>query len=246
MEIRIVEGNLLVQDVEVIVNAWNRNIIPWWLLLPQGVSGAIKYSAGLEPFRELAGKGPIPLGGAVETKAGKLPFRSIIHVAGINMLWRSSENTIRACVRSALALARDRDYRSLAFPLIGSGTGGFSPERALEIMQDEARMTDFAGEVRIVKFKSLINKRGCYCGIWQKNPSFYESRGVPRGYCGFCEKCGKPGHTRHFPGAVPYTGTWCDFHYRLTSIIHPMGFPGWFIYSGLLFGAIILLKLYGR
>ena len=34
MNVTIVEGNLLDQDVDVIVNAWNRNIIPWWLLLP--------------------------------------------------------------------------------------------------------------------------------------------------------------------------------------------------------------------
>ena len=38
----VVQGDLLDQDIDVIVNAWNRNIIPWWLLLPQGVSGAIK------------------------------------------------------------------------------------------------------------------------------------------------------------------------------------------------------------
>ncbi|HEX3658227.1 MAG TPA: hypothetical protein VHV55_20735 [Pirellulales bacterium] len=42
MEIKLFTGDLLDQDVEVIVNPWNRNIIPWWLLLPQGVSGAIK------------------------------------------------------------------------------------------------------------------------------------------------------------------------------------------------------------
>jgi O-acetyl-ADP-ribose deacetylase len=42
MKFRILDGDLLDQDVEVIVNAWNRNIIPWWLLLPQGVSGAFK------------------------------------------------------------------------------------------------------------------------------------------------------------------------------------------------------------
>ena len=47
MTLRICDGDLLDQDVEVIVNAWNRNIIPWWLLLPQGVSGAIKRRAGL-------------------------------------------------------------------------------------------------------------------------------------------------------------------------------------------------------
>ncbi len=38
MKYEIVEGDLIGQDVDVIVNAWNRNIIPWWLLLPQGVS----------------------------------------------------------------------------------------------------------------------------------------------------------------------------------------------------------------
>ena len=37
MNVTVVEGNLLDQTVEVIVNAWNRNLIPWWLLLPQGV-----------------------------------------------------------------------------------------------------------------------------------------------------------------------------------------------------------------
>lgn len=27
--VEVVEGDLLDQDVDVIVNAWNRNIIPW-------------------------------------------------------------------------------------------------------------------------------------------------------------------------------------------------------------------------
>ena len=153
MDLQVIDGDLLDQEVEVIVNAWNRNIIPWWLLLPQGVSGAIKRRAGYEPFRELGRKGPIPLGGAVETNAGRLPFRAIIHVAGINMLWRSSERAIRGCVRSALGIAGKRGYRSIAFPLIGAGTGGFSPQRALDIMQDEARQIDYNGHVRIVRFR---------------------------------------------------------------------------------------------
>jgi O-acetyl-ADP-ribose deacetylase (regulator of RNase III) len=108
MEPRVVEGDLLGQDVEVIVNAWNRNVIPWWLLLPQGVSGAIKRRGGLQPFRELGRKGAIPLGGAVETSPGRLPFKSIIHVAGINMLWRSSERSIRGAVRNAMAIVKEK------------------------------------------------------------------------------------------------------------------------------------------
>lgn len=153
MELRIVEGDLLDQDAEVIVNAWNRNVIPWWLLLPQGVSGAIKRRAGYAPFRELARAGPIPLGGAVATGAGKLPFCAIIHVAGINLFWVSSERAIRGCVRSALAIAHARGYRSIAFPLIGTGTGGYSAERTLDIMQDEAQHSGYDGEVRLVRYQ---------------------------------------------------------------------------------------------
>ncbi|MHC1767373.1 MAG: macro domain-containing protein [Verrucomicrobiia bacterium] len=152
MTLQIRDGDLLDQDVEVIVNAWNRNIIPWWLLLPQGVSGAIKRRAGYEPFRELARHGPIALGGAVKTGAGRLPFRAIIHVAGINMFWQSSEKAIRGCVRSALGIAREQGYHSIAFPLIGAGTGSYSPEKVLEIMKDEARKHEYDGEVRIVRF----------------------------------------------------------------------------------------------
>jgi O-acetyl-ADP-ribose deacetylase len=53
MNMKVIDGDLLDQDDEVIVNAWNRNVIPWWLLLPQGVSGAIKRRDGFAPFREL-------------------------------------------------------------------------------------------------------------------------------------------------------------------------------------------------
>src|ERR1700758_190250 len=120
MNLELTDGDLLDQPVEVIVNAWNRNVIPWWLLLPQGVSGAIKKRGGAGPFRELGRLGPIPLGGAVLTSAGRLPFKAIIHVAGINLLWRASERSIRDSVRNAIQLAQGRGFRSIAFPLIGA------------------------------------------------------------------------------------------------------------------------------
>lgn len=109
---KIVKGDLLEQPVEVIVNAWNRNIVPWWLLLPQGVSGAIKKKGGTQPFKELARAGPIPLGEAVLTGAGTLNFKAIIHVAGINMFWFATEYSIRQSVRSAMALVDKHQSRS--------------------------------------------------------------------------------------------------------------------------------------
>ncbi len=151
--VKVVQGNILDQDVDVIVNAWNRNIIPWWLLLPQGVSGAIKRRGGTGPFKELAKHGSIPLGGAVLTSAGRLPFKAIIHVAGINMLWRASEWSIRQCVRNAMALAQEKGFNSIAFPLIGAGSGGFNQDRARMIMEDESGKMDQPMEVRVVMFK---------------------------------------------------------------------------------------------
>ncbi|HCS55645.1 macro domain-containing protein [Rubinisphaera sp.] len=153
MKVSLVEGDLLDQEVDAIVNAWNRNIIPWWLLIPQGVSGAIKKRAGLQPFRELGRMGAIPLGGAVETTAGQLPFKSIIHVAGINMLWRSSEYSIRNSVRNAVSMVSDRNYLSIAMPLIGAGSGGGKADKVLELIQDELTKLTYDGEVVIVRYR---------------------------------------------------------------------------------------------
>ncbi len=153
MQLQTVNGDLLDQDVDVIVNAWNRNIIPWWLLLPQGVSGAIKKRGGYAPFRELGKLGAIPLGGAVITGAGKLPFKSIIHVAGISMWWRSSERSIRDSTRNAIAIAAEHGFQSIALPLIGAGTGGGSTDDVLAMMLDELENCDFEGLVRIVRFR---------------------------------------------------------------------------------------------
>ena len=131
----MVNGDLLQQRVDAIVNPWNRNIIPWWLLIPHGVSGAIKRRAGYGPFRELARRGPIPLGHAVLTSAGRLPFKGIIHVAGIDMLWRATRDSISSSVLSAIETADRAGYASLAMPLIGAGVGGFGPAGTLEIIE---------------------------------------------------------------------------------------------------------------
>jgi len=149
----IVEGDLLDQPVEVIVNAWNRNIIPWWLLLPQGVSGAIKRRGGYRPFIEVGRAGAIPLGHAVLTSAGRLPFKAIIHVAGINMLWRASRPSIQGSVRSALALVAEHGFASVAFPIIGAGSGGFREQAALDLMLETFAEVRSTALVVVVRFR---------------------------------------------------------------------------------------------
>lgn len=68
--------------------------------------------------------------------------------------------------------------------------------------------------------------RDCYCDLWQTNPKSLELQGVPRGFCGRCQTCGRPGHIRHFPGAAPFTSCWCDAHYRRLKLLHPMAPAG--------------------
>jgi len=153
VDVKTVEGDLLKQPVEVIVNAWNRNIIPWWLLLPQGVSGAIKRQAGYQPFLELGKMGPIPLGNAVYTSAGRLPYKGIIHVAGINMFWQATSTSIDDSVRSAIKLAEMHKIASLAFPIIGAGSGSFAPVAAEQIMVSAFTSLRSLIEVTVVRYR---------------------------------------------------------------------------------------------
>jgi O-acetyl-ADP-ribose deacetylase (regulator of RNase III) len=152
MPVSFVEGDLLEQKVDAIVNAWNRNIIPWWLLIPQGVSGAIKRRAGHTPFREL-GYRPLPLGAARHTRAGRLPFRGISHVAAIDMLWRASADSIRRSARAACELAIVHGYRTLAMPVLGSGSGGF-PEDAAAVEIGRALADTHQIAITVVRYRS--------------------------------------------------------------------------------------------
>ncbi len=152
MGLRELKGDLLVQDVDAIVNPWNRNFIPWWLLLPQGVSGAIKRAGGTRPFTEVRRHGLLNLGQAVATTAGKLPFQAIIHVAGLHASWVASERSIRLSTTNALRLAMEMELNSLAFPIIGGGTGGAQVQQAAGWMREVIAAEPHPGDTRLIFF----------------------------------------------------------------------------------------------
>lgn len=154
MVYKIVKGNLLEQNVEVIVNSWNRNIIPFFLLLPQGVSGAIKKQIGSKPFFELMKLGPIPSGGVKKTNSyGLNNFKYIFHVAGINMFWFATEYSIKESIKNSMELAKELNINSIAFPLIDSGSGNRSKEIVKKIMLDTFNDLNYDIEVIIVEYK---------------------------------------------------------------------------------------------
>ncbi|MBN9415403.1 Appr-1-p processing protein [bacterium SCN 62-11] len=153
MELRVVEGDLLRQPVEVIVNSWNRNFIPHWLLIPVGVSGAIRRQAGSQPFREVRKHGLLPVGAAVLTGAGRLPYKGIIHVAGLNWWWTANRRSVELSVRNALRVFQEHGFASLAFPLIGAGTGGMSQQQVEELMASEIQSQSGPGQVLLVRYR---------------------------------------------------------------------------------------------
>lgn len=132
-----VVGDVSSRPVDVVVNAWNRNAIPPWLLLPQGVSKAIRRAGGSDTIRAVGRRAPLPLGTATETAAAHLRSRWVVHVAGIDLLWRASESSVRDATRSALLLARWLGARSVALPLIGTGSGGLNEQVVEETMRAE-------------------------------------------------------------------------------------------------------------
>ncbi|MEM7801005.1 MAG: macro domain-containing protein [Chloroflexota bacterium] len=153
MEFQLIAGDLLAQDVEAIVNSWNQNVVPWWLLIPKGVSGAIKAKAGAEPFREVGRYGRIPLGGARITSAGKLPFKSIIHVAGINIRWQATEASVSNSVINAMKLVEEHGIKSVAFPLIGAGSGNKGANWSLQVMSQALNSISSKAKVTVVQRK---------------------------------------------------------------------------------------------
>lgn len=151
MNVLHITGDLLDTNVDAIVNPWNRNMIPWWLLIPQGVSGAIKRRAGLAPFRELGRRGVIALGSATHTGAGYLSHQGI-HVAGINMFWRASQASVVDSARNAVRCAEAHGYKSLALPLIGAGSGGFDEERSAGLLLSTLTALKSAALAVVVRF----------------------------------------------------------------------------------------------
>jgi O-acetyl-ADP-ribose deacetylase (regulator of RNase III) len=145
MQIEVVEGDITALEVDAIANAANDRL---WM--GGGVAGAIKRAGGPEIEDEATGKGPIPLGTAVETGAGRLPVRYVIHGAVMGQDLQTTADLVAQTTRSCLALADELGAESLALPAFGTGVGGFPLEEAAEIMVREARAYEPAALQRVV------------------------------------------------------------------------------------------------
>jgi O-acetyl-ADP-ribose deacetylase len=141
MQIEIVQGDITQQlDMDALVNAANTELI-----LGSGVAGAIFRRGGEEIDREGQAQGPIKLGEAVVTGAGRLPNKYVIHAAAMGYRPEdaavpkrpgslSSAAIIADATRNSLRLAEALKLESIAFPALATGVAAFPVDECAELM----------------------------------------------------------------------------------------------------------------
>jgi O-acetyl-ADP-ribose deacetylase (regulator of RNase III) len=133
-QVTLTQGDLTKARVDAIVNAANNE-----LLLGGGVAGAIRAKGGPSIQDECDRIGPIAIGEAAITGAGRLAARHVIHAASMRLGEPTSEEHLRLATRNALRRAHEHGLSSIAFPAIGTGIAGFPMERCATVMLTEIR-----------------------------------------------------------------------------------------------------------
>lgn len=131
-EIKIIRGDIAELEVDAIVNAANNKLV-----MGGGVAGAIRKKGGKVIEDEAVKKGPIEIGQAIATSAGKLKVRYVIHAATMGLDFKTDEIKIRNSCESALKKADELKISSIAFPALGCGVGGFPLKASAKIMAQE-------------------------------------------------------------------------------------------------------------
>jgi O-acetyl-ADP-ribose deacetylase (regulator of RNase III) len=144
-EIEVIAADVTALEVDAIANAANTQ-----LRHGGGVAGAIARAGGPSVQRESDERAPIGLGEAVETTAGDMPARWVIHAATMEPGGPTSADIIERATRSTLTKAEQLGARSLALVAFGTGVGGFPVEEAAGIMVSAAR--EHSGELERIVF----------------------------------------------------------------------------------------------
>ena len=132
--IEVRQADITKLEVDAIANAANTD-----LRHGGGVAGAIVRAGGQSIQDESDGKAPIGLGDAVDTAAGELPAKWVIHAATMVLGGPTSADIIRRATASTLAKADELGATSLALVAFGTGVGGFPVDEAARIEVEEVR-----------------------------------------------------------------------------------------------------------
>lgn len=131
--VTLVLGDITEVQADAIVNPANT-----MLIMGGGVAGAIKRKGGDEIEREALRKAPLKIGDSVETSAGRLKAKYVIHSPTVESPGGSSSpEYVRAAVRASIRKGAELGIRSMAFPAMGAGVGGVPVEESVRIILEE-------------------------------------------------------------------------------------------------------------
>ena len=133
-QLKVLAADVTQLEVDAIASAANTQ-----LMHGGGVAGAISRAGGAAVQRESDERAPIGLGEAVETTAGDMPARWVIHAATMELGGPTSAEIIERATRSTLDRAEQLGCRSLALVAFGTGVGGFPLDEAARLMVGAAR-----------------------------------------------------------------------------------------------------------
>lgn len=149
--LEVIKGDITDQDTDAIVNAANNHL---WM--GSGVAGAIKRKGGQEIETEAMKLGPIEVGSAVITSGGKLKAKFVIHAAGMGQDLKTDPVKVKNATTNSLKLADEKGIKSISFPAIGTGVGGFSIYECAKIMLETTinflQDSKYVNSVRFVLF----------------------------------------------------------------------------------------------
>jgi O-acetyl-ADP-ribose deacetylase (regulator of RNase III) len=130
-QIKIIQGDITKLSCDVIVNAANSS-----LLGGGGVDGAIHFAAGPELLAECRNLHGCRTGEAKITKGYRLPSRFVIHTVGpiyYEHAPEEAEKLLTACYENSLKLAKEKELKTIAFPLISAGVYGYPQRDAIRV-----------------------------------------------------------------------------------------------------------------